>query len=419
MTDRVRLMQMATIFHIGGTEKQLVELVNGLDGDRFDVQMSCLHKVGAMLEHLKKAKDPVEFKIRRLWGPRTMLQQWRMARHLRAQGTQVLHAQGFYSNVFAIPAARLAGVRAVIGSVRDLGDSRTPLQAWVQRLTCRLADAVIVNAEVVQRQLVSEGWPAKKIRVIHNGVDLSRFESLPSRSAQARAELGLPGEGPLVGVVSRLGPAKGIEVFIDAATKLASRFPRARFLIVGDAHPGEVGARYRATLEKRVAERGMGERILFLGFRLDVAKILSQLDVHALPSLSEALSNSLLESLAAGAPTVATQVGGNPDIVTHGVNGLLIPHADVDALAGGIARLLEQPEEGRRLGEAGRRFVHQRFSVQQMVRNTEDLYLELLERAPRKQATPVEQAPRAQTIPIEGPHAALRPEGSHEPALHP
>ena len=382
--DRVRLMEMATRFAIGGTERQLVELANGLDADRFDVQLSCLHRWGSFLSELKSKRPPDEFRIHHLYGLPALRQQLRLAAHLWKNRIQIFHAQGFYPNVFGIPAARLARTPVAIASIRDLGDNRTLLQRLAQRVACALADAIVVNADVVRRQLVGEGWPDKKIHVIHNGVDLTRYAAAPKRP-ELRRELGLPAEGPVVAVVSRLNPQKGIEQFIDAAALIGARFPQAHFLVVGDQHkiPGASNSGYRATLEERALRLGLGKRLVFAGFRLDVPQILAQVSVAVLPSLTEALSNSLLESMAAGAPVVATEVGGNPEVVEDGVTGLLVPPQDPEALARAVCRLLEWPQEAERLGRAGRRLIHERFSVAQMVHATEQLYLGLLAQAPR------------------------------------
>jgi glycosyltransferase involved in cell wall biosynthesis len=186
-------------------------------------------------------------------------------------------------------------------------------------------------------------------------------------------------------VVSRLSPAKGIEDFIDAAARLAVRFPAASFLIVGDGAPNDAGKEYRATLEQRAHAAGLGARLVFSGQRLDVPQLLAQMTVAVLPSLSEALSNALLESMAAGAPVVATDVGGNPEVVEDGVTGLLVPASAPELLAQAIGRLLESPAEAARLGAAGRAHVHDRFSVDRMVAATEQLYLGLLQKGSRSE----------------------------------
>jgi glycosyltransferase involved in cell wall biosynthesis len=179
-------------------------------------------------------------------------------------------------------------------------------------------------------------------------------------------------------VFSRLNPLKGIEYFIDAAAQLLLRFPHARFWIVGDS----VTPEYRDELQARVDALGLRERVAFLGFRSDVPALLRQVAVSVLPSLSEGLSNVVLEAMAAGVPVVATAVGGTPELITHGETGLLVPPRDAHALAGAVASLLADPARAQALGAAARRTVAARFSLQAMVRETERLYEQLLQRRP-------------------------------------
>ena len=383
-SDRIRLMELTTVFAIGGTERQLVNLAKGIDPARFDLHLGCLLKFGSLLEEIK-GRPLTEFHIDHLFGLRTWKEQLKLAAYLRRHHIQLFHAQGFYPNVFGIAAARLAGTPVALASVRDLGDSRTRLQTLAQRIACGLADGIVVNAEVVRRQLVAQGYAPEKIHVIHNGVDLAGLAADGERS-DIRPELGLPKDAPLVAVVSRLSPLKGIEDFLEAAALVAARSPAVRFLVVGDVcvKPSATESNgYRSKLERRAQWLGLGRRVVFTGFRLDVFRILSQASVSVLPSHSEALSNALLESMAAGAPVVATSVGGNPEAVEEGISGLLVPPRNPPMLAQAICRLLEQPEQAARLGQAARRRVEEHFSIDRMVRQTERLYRSLLERSLR------------------------------------
>jgi glycosyltransferase involved in cell wall biosynthesis len=165
---------------------------------------------------------------------------------------------------------------------------------------------------------------------------------------------------------------KGIPYFLDAATVLAERFPDVCFLVVGD------GA-IKRELEEQACRMGLGQRIAFTGFRSDVPELLSEAAVSVLPSLSEGTSNTLLESMAAGIPVIATRVGGNPEVVEDGVSGLLVPPRDSAALAAATARLLEDEALAARLGEAGMRRVSELFSIEGSVHETEHLYQRLVE----------------------------------------
>ncbi|MBK5254408.1 MAG: glycosyltransferase [Vicinamibacteria bacterium] len=189
--------------------------------------------------------------------------------------------------------------------------------------------------------------------------------------------MGLPLEAPVVAVFARLNRLKGIEYFLQAAALLAARFEDARFLIVGDS----ISEAYRKELETLAASLGLGDRVVFSGFRSDVAELLSEVTVSVLPSLAEGLSNVVLEAMAAGVPIVATQVGGTPELVEDGVTGIMVPPRDAVALAQAIGSLLADPLWGRTMGERARGRVGEHFSLEAAVRNTEQLYERLLVRA--------------------------------------
>jgi L-malate glycosyltransferase len=383
--EAVKLLQFLTLLAIGGTERQVMNLALGLDPSRFDVHFGCLNRLGDFREEIERSGMPLsEYRIHRLFGPDAVRRQFQFARDLRRERIQVVHTYGFWSNVFAIPAARMAGVPLVVAAIRDTCDDITPAQRCVQRLACRLADAIVVNAEAIKHRLTRDGYRSERIVVIHNGVDLSRF-SRPHEPGRLRRELGLSLDAPLVAVFARLTPVKGIEYFLEAAASVAQRFPETRFLVVGEGRIIQDGARvsgpYERELKAYAARLGLGERALFTGLRLDVPQLLKEITVSVLPSVrNEGLSNSLLESMAAGVPVVATTNGGNPEAVADGITGLLVPSRDSGALSQAICTLLEDQELAARLGRAGHQRVVERFSDEQMIRRTGQLYLQMLAR---------------------------------------
>jgi glycosyltransferase involved in cell wall biosynthesis len=386
----VKLLQFPTLFAIGGTETQVMNLAFGLDGSRFDVHFACLKRWGDFLEQIEASAKPLtEYRIDSLYGARTLRQQFRFARDLRRKGIDIVHTYGFYTNVFAIPAARLAGARVIVASIRDIGDHLTPTKRWVQRLACSLADGILVNAEAVKHRLVEEGYDPGRITVISNGIDVARV-GRSERGTHLRHELGLPPRAPVVAVFSRLNPLKGIEYFLEAAASVGARFPEARFLVVGDGHVLQDGvvvdSPYKRELEAHAVRLGLEGRVVFAGFRLDVPDLLSEVAISVLPSLSEGLSNSVLESMGAGVPVVATAIGGTPEAVQDGVSGLLVPPRDARALAHAICTVLEDPELARRLGRAAQQRVSDHFSNEQMVRRTERFYLGLLANKAQRRA---------------------------------
>ena len=386
--NRTRLLKFVDAFATGGTECQFVALAERLHPGTIELHLACLRRSGELLGRAERIDAPLAaYTLSNLYGPGAWRQRWRFARYLRRHDIRVVHTYSLYPNLFAILAARAAGVPVVIASIRDTGADLTPLRALAQRTACRLADRVLVNADAVRDWLVGCGYPPGRIRIIPNGIDTSRFPGTPGRGRLQR-ELGLPPETPIVAVLSRLSPVKGLESFVEAAALVARRRPEVRFVVAGEARRLEGGVivsdpGYRAALAEAARRAGLDGRLTFLGNRDDVPEILPDVAVSVLPSLTEGLSNTLLESLAAGRPMVATRVGGTPEVVEDGVTGLLVPPRDPAALARAVERLLADAGLRARLGEAGRRRVRDRFSMDRTVRETESLYAEELRRAGR------------------------------------
>jgi glycosyltransferase involved in cell wall biosynthesis len=386
--DRIRLLKCVNSFATGGTECQFVALAERLDRNAVELHLACLRRWGELLPRAERLSAPLAAcPIGNLYGPGAWQQRLRLARYLGRHAIQLVHTYSLYPNLFAIPAARAAGVPVVIASIRDTGADFSRARDLAQTLMCRLADRLLVNADAVRDWLMRRGFPADSIRVIPNGIDLARFPGTRG-SGRLHHELGLPPGTPIVAVLSRLSRVKGLEDFVEAAASIARRRPEVRFVLTGEGQRLEGGQAvadpsYRETLAAAARRAGLGGRLVFLGNRADVPEILPDVAVSVLPSLTEGLSNSLLESLAAGRAMVATRVGGTPEVVEDGVTGMLVSPRDPASLARAIERLLDDADLRFRLGAAGRRRVLGRFSMERMVRATEDLYREELDRVGR------------------------------------
>lgn len=383
---RIRLVKFLTLFGIGGTEKQVVNLTRRLDRRTFDLSFACLSRWGELLDEVERHQGiaVAEYPLGSLYELNAFRQQWRFATALRSNRVQIVHSYNFYGNMFSLPAARLAGVPCVVASIRDMGVYLSPARLRAQRWVCRLADRVVVNAGAIRDWLVNQGYPERKLVVIRNGVDTARF--VPRNGGDAlRRELGLPAQAPLVVMLARLSPSKGIDCFFEAAVRVRRECPEAHFLAVGEcftrgAKDGEflVDTTYRQQLQERMSSLGLGDCFHFTGLRKDVPDILAAAAVSVLPSMSEGISNTLLESMAAGAPVVASRVGGTPEVIRDGEEGLLLPPGDALALANAIVKVLKDSSLAASLGGNARRRVSREFSFEAVVRRTENLYHELL-----------------------------------------
>jgi glycosyltransferase involved in cell wall biosynthesis len=404
---QIRLSKFLANFGCGGTERQVVHLLRGLDPLRFAPRLGCLQRWGHFLPDIEQLHLPIaEYPVRSLYRPGTWLAQLRLARDLKREGVQIAHSYNFYANAFALPAAKLAGVPVIVASIRDTGLGLGPLKLRAHKAVCRLADCILVNADAVRRWLVGQGYDAGRIEVIYNGLDAAPFARRVTDHA-LRAELGVADGAPLVLLLARLARSKGIEVFLEAAAAVVARFPEARFLVVGDGfvslrnRNAQPDVAYTGELQRLARRLGLGERVIFAGHRADVPALLSEAAVSVMAATGgEGLPNAMLESMAAGVPVVATRVGGSEEVIRHdGVEGLLVPPADAGAMARAIGALLGDTGLARRIGQEGKGRILERFSLERMVRETEDLYERVLAQSAQHSGHGVERRYRDEQAP--------------------
>lgn len=354
---------MTDSFATGGSERQFVMLAGALDPRRFRLQLGCIQKTGGFLPGFENA---AEFSLGgNLYGLKSWRARLRLAGYLRKRQIQIAHAFDFYTNLLLAPVARPAGVPVIIGSQRQLGDLLSPLQTRAQLAAFQFCDRVVCNSQAAAQRLIDEGISRRRIVVIGNGLPPEAF---------APAEPALPRlAGVLrVGMLARMNTwSKNHKLFLQAAARIAARIPSAQFVLVGDGP-------LRAEIEKECAGLGLGSRVLFLGDRRDIPSVLTSLDVTALPSDSESLSNAILESMAAGVPVIAGGVGGNPELLAE-KRGVLVTPGEAQALADAIATVLINERMRGELGANAREFAARNFTTDNMRRQHEDLYAELLE----------------------------------------
>jgi glycosyltransferase involved in cell wall biosynthesis len=359
---RPGLFLMVNSLERGGTERQFVTLATALARGAFDVGLGCLRRKG---EFLEKVPDISEF------SPGGSLYRWRsfrsriaLARHLRRRRIAVAHAFDFYANLILIPAARLARVPVVIGSHRQLGDLQTRKQFWAQNFMFNMCDRVVCNSQAAADRLLAAGIGQHKLVVIPNGLSEEAF-------AEAAPALPMAAEITRIGMISRMNdPAKNHRTFLRVAARLAAKFDHVEFVLVGDGP-------LRPDLEAFATQVGLGGRVCFLGDRNDIPAILASLDITILPSSSESLSNVILESMAAGVPAIAANVGGNPELLEDGKTGFLVP-LDDDSFVKAAEPLLLNPEQRKGCGKRAKMAASARYRLSAISHSYEQLYKSLL-----------------------------------------
>jgi len=369
-----RVLLLVTELLPAGAERVVFELATRLPRARWEVRVCSLRSPGgedgAVARELLAAGVPVQ--PLRFQGKLDVRSALRLARELASFRPDVLHAHLFHANLAARLLGRAAGARRVLSTVHVV--ERRPLRArrLLERLTARRDDlTVCVSNTVADHARADLGVRRERLRVVENGVDLARFAS-PEPAAAARAALGLPPTGLVVGAVGRLSRQKGFDVLLEAFARLL----RAR----SDVHLVIAGAgEEEAALRARARTLGLGDRARLLGFRPDTPRVLAALDVFCMPSRWEGFGLALVEALAAGRPAVVSAVDSLPEVL--GGAGLLVAPDDPSGLAAGLEQLLSDPSA--RAALAGRaRARAARYGVERMVAGYEALYLELLNAGP-------------------------------------
>lgn len=364
----VRVVFCLDSLGVGGTEMNAVRIAERLDRSMFKLSVACFRGDGALRPRFEAAGVQIDvFPVRSLYGSSMIAQGWRFMRFLHRDRVDVVHAHDRYANVFAGAWARLAGTRAVITSKR--WGSISTAHGVGNRIAYRLSDRVLANSAVVGASLASvDDVPARRIVVIPNFVDEAAFDlPEPSWLAQMRIALALPAEALVVGIVANLRAIKNHRMLLDAVSLLQPRFPNLVLVVMGEGPE-------RAALEARTAELNLGQIVRFVGMQGNLPNPHRLFDISVLCSLSEGFPNSIVEAMAAARSVVATNVGGVPDSVEHGVNGLLIDSNDVPGLVSALERLLNSSVLRAQMGHAGQQIARSRFTATAVIPMISDLY---------------------------------------------
>jgi L-malate glycosyltransferase len=364
----------------GGAERQLMELLSRLDREQWqpslvlfdDLDFARAQQLVSHVFSLGLSRNGASRGYLRGWtAAKTVVKLTRIFRALRPR---VVHAVLPASFVLAAPAAKLARVPVLVGSRRCLIDSyRTDaLMSSVDRIATRMCDFVLGNSRAVTNELITiDHIPPARTKTIYNGVDTERFGP---RSKAERRQFGLSAEHLVFGNIANFLPYKRHVDFVDAAAMISSQLPEARFLLAGEDRGG------LAAIKRRVQEQGLQDRILIIPGTREPERLYPLMDVFICASETEGLSNVLLEAAATGLPIIATDVGGNREIVRPGHNGLIVSPRHPEEIASAALQLATNEPLRQLMGRRSRNLVEEEFSLGFMVQEHQNLYLELLRR---------------------------------------
>lgn len=363
----VRVLFLSHAFMVGGAEEMVLNLVRHLPS-RFAPMVACIHEAGPIGEEIRRTGVP--FTVLGLTpGVARPLDVLRLRDALQSWAPTIVHTFLLTGSLYGRFAAMMTGVPIVIGTEVNIYEKKRPIHARFERWLMSGTDAVIASAESVKEHYMTQvGAASDKVEVIYNAVDWAQLETTMTRD-EFRRSINVPDEAPAAGIIARLTEQKAHRVLFDALAR--PELSALHLVVVGD---GEL----RSELQSRAAALGIDGRVHFLGARRDLGNILAAVDIFAMPSYWEGLPLSMVLAMGAGVPVVASRVAGIPEVVDHGVTGLLVDPGDSAQLAQALHGLVQDRALRARLGEAARAFVLPRFGIDGYVASIAALYDRLL-----------------------------------------
>jgi glycosyltransferase involved in cell wall biosynthesis len=365
MMNKTKVLIVISNMEFGGAQRQIVELVNNINQNEFEVHVCSLSEYAPLAEQFN---DNIPLHIIHKQAKFDFTVVFKLAKLIRKYRFNVIHSYLFDAEI----AARLAGKLSltkikIVGSERNSNYTLKPIQKRAYRLTKNLVSRIIANSQSgADYNALQTKQPASKYCVVYNGVDTNRFK--PQDKSSIREELGIPPDCGLIGMFASFKQQKNHPFLIEALKKVKEQGDKFKLLLVGDTlHGGLHGSdEYTSEVKKQINESGFYNDVIFLGNRDDIERIYPACDFTVLPSLFEGTPNVVLESMACAVPCIATNVSDNGRIIEHAYSGYIVTVGDVNSLAQYISTLLNHKDQLDRLSVNARKTMLDCFSSQKL-----------------------------------------------------
>ena len=370
--EKINILHIYQNSKIGGVQQQLLSLLKAYSRERFNPIFCCLgpkEEIGKEIEETKIEFIPLNKLRYNRFSLGIVLELYRL---MKKKQIHVVRTHRYRSNLYGRLAAFLAGVPVIIASVHDnYRTDKRPKRRIMNRILSKITDKIVAVSEDVKEDIIRyDSINPSKIDVIPNGIDVERFNP-EKNTTDIRKEFSLEDDDIVIGFIGRIVPAKGLEYLLNALPYLKEEFKSIKLLIVGEGSLVE-------KLKESAKKNNIFDNILFTGRRRDIPEILASINIFVMPSIAEGLPNALLEAMAMGKPIVTTEVGGIPEIVKNGFNGLLVPPRDTLSLSKAIKELISNDRLAAKLGQAARDLVHDNLSIKAIAQKWQSLYLSIL-----------------------------------------
>ncbi len=376
-------MVLASCHRVGGFETKLDRLIRYFDKKKFELTLMLVYPY----YKAKKLDESVRTQYRSFLSWSSIATEelfmkrrydffvlFRVAQFIRKYRADVLYFFALGAGTFIAPVSgKLARVPCMIRANDTIIKGLYPgVLKFLDRILIHFIDRIIVPSLFLKNLMVEElGTKPSKFTVIPNAIDLSPFRGKMNKTS-AKRKLGIRPSTKVIGMVANLLPVKAPDVLIKAVPEVIEKFPNTLFVLAGDGP-------LQPDLESLAENLKVSKCIRFLGYRSDIADVIAAFDIGAMCSKVETHGISILEMMAAGVPVVAPDVGGIPEVIENEINGVLFPQGNPDQLAESVICLLSDPKIAHRLGKAGQNRVYEKFSVERMVRSTEQIFQSCLE----------------------------------------
>ncbi len=354
----------------------LYSSISKMDRNRFDSEICFLYRKGPVSDYYLKKGFKVTHLNFNYWNLPLVI--YKVFKIFKKERYDIIYLCGLKVNLIGRIIGRLTGCKNIIGGLRSIHpcDRINNLFLWLDKITLRFSKCYISNSRAAVTFLVSKGFPEKQFRVIHNGINVNLFGPNLDNNHNNHNNQHLkfkinPTKVPIITCVANLRPIKGHVFLIDALEIIREKDENFIAILIGEG-------KTRKKLEEYVIQKKLESKILFLGSETNISNILAISDIFVLASLWEGLPASIMEAMASGLPVVATDVGGISEIVVNNGTGLLVPPQNSEATAKAIVTLLSDSCRAKNMGKMGRERIKENFTVEKMVKETEDLYDELI-----------------------------------------
>jgi glycosyltransferase involved in cell wall biosynthesis len=371
MDKRITVLFPITELSRDGAQRQLFELVKGLDKERFRPFVLTLNSGGAMETDYQDIPGLTTLSVEKR-GKYDLFCLWRVFNQMRQIRAEVVQPFLTPATFYGLLPALWCRTPIIIVTERNAGSRKDMglgmrLYVIIEDFFSRFADWAIPNSEAGKKSLIQRGIPRQRIQVISNGLDIERLAADREKIREIKEKYHIPPQSPVVGMTARFFPIKNHAAFFRMAELVQRSIPSARFALLGDGP-------LRGEMEDLSARLDLKDRTIFFGEQPEVGTYLSLFDIAVMTSDNEGCSNSILEAMASGKPVIATDVGGNREVIVPGENGFLVSPGDMQALADHTIELLRDPAKAAAMGRQARETALARFSLARMVRQYESLY---------------------------------------------